>query len=593
PGASSSTSARLSYTHAWKNASFSSSFYRQSQLGVVLPTQVNGSILQSLGILPPGYVDIVQGIFRSPAGCSASPSVPFGAQNLYFRTPIGGAQRLYEGATVSGYFSLGGLVVQPYYNVTVVHANSADLRIDNPYSTTISGAQLPGQPLHRAGLTLDYKAKGSALEWIADAQYTGPNNGNNLPAYTTFDAGLQATLQRGTLAFAVSNITNTYSGIFRSPVNSVPQQTQGGLPIPTLAAPLAPRSYSFTYNFRTGAKPGSVASALPNDSARGDGPGGPGGRGGRGQGGFGRFFQPLPSVAPADPLALNTSAACTSDGQAQAKAVLDPVKAYIAQIEAAKTAAGYPATMPAPMIPNVTVTYHGLGSTYALSIIDKSASRLRATFPCLTLHIATQDDVKARDLYQSPQSVFFVPSITYMPSVGLYFAQRPPQSGQESFRLYKLPTVAPKAPFAVMASDRCTSDLKSTATQLLDELQKHFAGGAPTPSWTITPHVAKSGTYYELSSDDVSAIPAILQCGRVATATTDELTLLGWNAPAPSPSPSSSTGANGRSNGRGNGGGFGGFGRGGGLNFTPTLGIYLVRNPPPSPAPQGSPSPQP
>ncbi|MDQ2991211.1 MAG: TonB-dependent receptor, partial [Candidatus Eremiobacteraeota bacterium] len=89
PGASSSTSARLSYTHAWKNASFSSSFYRQSQLGVVLPTQVNGSILQSLGVLPPGYVGIVRGIFQSPAGCGAAPSVPFGAQNLYFRTPIG------------------------------------------------------------------------------------------------------------------------------------------------------------------------------------------------------------------------------------------------------------------------------------------------------------------------------------------------------------------------------------------------------------------------------------------------------------------------------------------------------------------------
>jgi len=585
PGSSSSTSARLSYTHAWKGASISTSLYRQSQVDIVLPTLVNGSVLQTLGVLPPGYVGTVQNIFRSPAGCNAPPSVPFGAQNLYFRTPIGGAVRLYEGGSVSGYFTLGDLVAQPYYDVSVVQANSNDVRIDNPYSLTISGAQLPNQPLHRAGLTLDYKAKGSALEWIADAQYTGSNNGNNLPAYTTFDAGVQATLTHGTLTFAMSNITNAYSGIFSSPLNAVPQQTAGGALIPTLATPLAPRSVSFTYNFKTGPKP-SGGSAVPDLSGGEGGPGGRGGRGGR-QGGFGRFSQPLPASAPADPLSVTPSAACTGDGQTQAKAVLDPIKAYVAQIEAAKTPAGYPTTMPAPAIPNVTVTYHGLGSTYALSIVDKSASRLRAVFPCLTLHIATQDDVAKRNLYQPPNSVFFVPSITFMPSVGLYFAQRPPQSGQESFRFYKLPKTAPKAPFAVIASDRCTADLKGTATQLLGELQKHFATGAPTPSWTITPHVEKSGTYYELSSDDVSAIPAILQCGHVATATRDDLVALGWDTPAPAPAP----GATPRPAGARGGGGGGGFR---GLSYAPPFGIYLVRSNPAQGGPGGSsPSPSP
>jgi len=587
PGASSSTSARLNYTHAWKGASLSGSLYRQSQVDIVLPTLVNGSVLQTLGVLPPGYVGIVQGIFQSPAGCNAPPSVPFGAQNLYFRTPIGGAVRLYEGASVSGYFTLGNLVAQPYYDISVVQANSSDVRINNPYSTTISGTQLPGQPLHRAGLTLDYKAKGSALEWIADAQYTGANNGNDLPAYTTFDAGVQATLARGTLTFAVSNITNAYAGIFSSPLNAVPQQTAGGFLVPTLASPLAPRSVSFTYNFKTGAKPG--ASATAPDLSNGE----DGGRGSRGRGGFGRFGGPLPATAPADPLAVTPSAACTSDGQAQAKAVLDPIKAYVAQIEAAKTPAGYPATMPAPVIPGVTVTYHGLGSTYALSIVDKSVSRLRAVFPCLTLHIASQDDVKNRNLYQPPNSVFFVPSITFMPSVGLYFAQRPPQSGQESFRFYKLPATPPKAPFAVVASDRCTSDLKGTATQLLGELQKHFATGAPTPSWTITPHVQKSGTSYELSSDDVSTIPAILQCARVATATRDELVAIGWDTPAPTPAPGATPRPAGARGGNGQGGG--GFR---GLSYAPALGIYLERNNPvqggpgaPSPSPSPSPTP--
>lgn len=578
PATSSSTSARLSYTHAWKTGSISTSLYRQSQLGVVLPTEVNGSVLDALGALPPGYLGIAQGIFRSPAGCNAPPSVPFGAQNLYFRTPIGGAERLYEGGSVSGFISFGGLVVQPFYDVTVVQAISGDPRIDNPYSTTISGSQQPNQPLHRAGLTLDYKSTPNArVEWIADAQYTGPNNAFNLPAFTTFDAGVSTLLGRGSLTFAMSNITDTYGGIFTSPLNAVPQQTAGGILLPTLARPVAPRAISFTYSFKTGqgAKQDTAAGAI----SRGGG-GGPGGRGGRG-GRFGGFGQPLPSTAPTDPFALNTaSQRCTTDDQAQAKPVLDAIKAYVAQIEAAKTATGYPATMPAPMVAGLTLTYHGLGTTYALSISDTSISRERAIFPCLTMHIATQDDVKNRSLYQAPASVFFVPSVTYMPAVGLYFAPRQPQTGQETFRLYKLPAKPPKTPFAVIPSDRCTSDLKGTATQLLGELQRHFATGAPAPSWTITPHVAKSGTYYELGNDDVSAIPAILECGRVATATTDELTPLGWNPPALAPAPTPSVSPSpGRGSGR----------RGAGLNYTPALGIYLIRNAPPSPSPSPTP----
>jgi uncharacterized membrane protein YgcG len=598
PGASSSTSARLSYSHTWKTGVISTSLYRQSQLDVVLPTEVNGSILETLGVLPPGYVGIAQGIFQSPAGCGAPPSVPFGAQNLYFRTPIGEVERLYEGGSVTGFVSFGGLIVQPFYDVTVVQPISNSPLIDNPYSTTISGSQQPNQPLHRAGIVLDYKSSPNArLEWIADAQYTGANNGFNLPAYTTYDAGVQMQFNHGALNVAMSNITNTFGGIFTSPLNAVPQQTAGGILLPTLARPVAPRAISFTYIIKTG------QGVKQDTSTRAVQPGGgPGGRGGRGGGRFGGFGQPLPSTAPTDPFAMNTaSQRCTADDQKQAQPVLDAIKAYVAQIEAAKTATGYPATMPAPVVPGLTLTYHGLGSTYALSVADKSISRQRAIFPCLTLHIATADDVKNRSLYQEPASIFFAPSVTYMPAVGLYFAPRPPQSGQETFRLYKLPATPPKAPFAVTPSDRCTSDLKSTATQLLGELQKHFATGAPTPSWTITPHVAKSGTYYELGNDDVSAIPAILQCGRVATATTVELTPLGWNPPAPavtptpsaSPSPGRGNGRGNRGNGNGAGGnGGGGFGgRGGGLNYTPALGIYLVRNNPPVPVASPTPSP--
>ena len=82
-------------------------------------------------------------------------------------------------------------------------------------------------PLQKAGIVLDYKAPNSMFEWLADAQHVGANNPNNLPAYTTFDAGVTAQLTRGTLTFAATNITNAYAGVFASPANAVPFTTAG------------------------------------------------------------------------------------------------------------------------------------------------------------------------------------------------------------------------------------------------------------------------------------------------------------------------------------------------------------------------------
>ena len=89
---------------------------------------------------------------------------------------------------------------------------------------------------------LDYKAPHSMLEWLADAQHVSANNPNDLPAYTTYDAGVTAQLTRGTLTFAATNISNTYAGVFSSPANAVPYTTEGGFVIPNIARPLTPRA---------------------------------------------------------------------------------------------------------------------------------------------------------------------------------------------------------------------------------------------------------------------------------------------------------------------------------------------------------------
>jgi TonB-dependent Receptor Plug Domain len=580
PQNNSSNSVRLSYTHAVQGGNVSLTLYLQEQNGVLLPVYVNGAILNGLGQLPVGYLQEVAAIYNSPAGCNAPPSTPFNAQQLYFTTPVAGVQRLYQGAELTGYLTVGNLVIEPYYNVTGAQANSASYLFDNPYSITIPGQQLPNVPLQKAGLVLDYKAPHSILEWLADAQHVGANNPNNLPAYTTFDAGVTAQLQRGTLTFAATNITNTYSGIFATPANAVPFTTLGGTVIPNIARPLMPRTVSATYSVRFG--PGAVSSQtgtafrargpgggggggfFGGPSGPGGGPGGPGGPGGGQGGGLRSFFSPLPQTPPADPFAVGANpTACSAENAGKARQLSTELKAYQAQIEAARTAAGYPATMAAPSLSDATVTYHGLGATYALAITPKGTGMLRSLAGCIALHIARADDVTQHKLYAPSSPLFFVPQITFMPAVGLYIVARQQTPGQEAFRVYKLPAAnaPPKTPFAVRAAAACTGPVRNLATPALDELNKHFTAGAPTPSWTITPHVAKGGTWYELDPGDPTVVPALLYCGHVATTTAAELAQRGFDGKLVPE-----------------------------LNYTPSLGIYLV---PPVPRQQPAPSPAP
>ena len=533
----------------------SAQVYRQVQNGVLFPVDVNGTALVGSGIFPPNYFATAQNTFVN--ACGVPIGTPFGPQNTYFSTPIAGVQRIYEGFHLNGYFTFGNLVVQPFYDTQVAVANSNDPRFTNPYAITISGAQLPNVPLHRAGLLLDYKPPRSVFEYLVNANYTGSNNGQNLPAYTTVDAGLNWLTPRGAVTFAASNIFNTYGGIFATSQGAVPYVTASGGLIPTVARPNTPRQYSVSYAVRFGQNVPQTTSNAPSlASTMGEGGSG-GGRGGLrvvgggAQGAALRQMLQLPQNPPTNPFALNSWAACNPDSQKIMQPVLDALKAYTAQIEASKTSTGYPATGPTPpVLPGVVVQYHGLGSTYAVSVSTTKTALLRPVFGCVTFHIADQQAAQQRNLYVEPSagSMFARPTLTFMPAVGLYIARQPPSAGQETIRTYKLPTTAPKTPFAYNPkSPTCTADLRSAAQTALNELQAHFTKGAATPDWTITPHTAKTGTWYTLQPEDLTSAAALVGCGRVSSGVRDDLTKLGWDG-APPPS----------------------------LSYTPDLGLYIV-----------------
>ncbi|HVA33351.1 MAG TPA: TonB-dependent receptor, partial [Candidatus Baltobacteraceae bacterium] len=516
PGTSSSTSARVSYTRTLHAGSVSLSLYRQVQSGVLLPAYVNGTELESQ--FPLGYLQQVQAFYDSPAGCNAKSAASFGAQQLYFMTPIANARRIYEGGALTGYVTLGDLVVQPYYDVTVAEAISGTPLLQDPYAITISGSQLPNVPFGRAGIVLDFKAPHSILEWLADAQYVGKNNPNNLPAYTTFDAGVTAQLATGTLTFAASNVTGTFAGVFAGPNDAVPYVTLGGYTVGTTARPLAPRTYSLTYGlkFGRGAVTTQTTSAF---TAR------------RGPGGRPRFFAPLPASAPSDPFAVGADPQrCGSENLAKAQQLSSELKAAVAQIEAAKTPSGYPDTVALTPLADAALTYHGLGATYALTITPRLTGGFRAVAGCFTLHVARADEVAQRKLYTASSPLFFIPQLTFMPNVGLYIVARQPQAGREMFRVYKLPATAPSDPFALRASPTCTAQAKNLATQSLGELHAYFANGTKPTSWTISAHAAKSGTWYELEAGDPTIVPVLLACARVAAATAQEIGTRGYGS---------------------------------------------------------------
>jgi hypothetical protein len=585
PEASSSTSTNLTYTRSWIGGDIGVRLYRQMQNNTLLPTDVNGSILLANGTITPAYIASVQQIFQSSAGCGAT--TPFSPTQLYFSTPVAGVNRLYQGVQITGYATIGNLIVQPFWNTTVSQAISNSPLINNPYSITQSGQQLPNVPLQRAGVIFDYKARHSFLEYYADAQYYGRNNPNNLPAYTQFDAAVNATFSKGNLTVAASNIFGTYAGIFSSYANAVPFYTQSGMIVPNVARPLTPRTYTVTYTIRYG--PGALGNThLAQSTPQGGGGGGRGGGGGPGGGGF--RPQPLPSTAPSNPLDVSSDdQRCPADAHVTALQLSNELKAYVAQIEAAKTAAGYPATMPPPQITDATVTYHGMGSTYALTIqphFQNEASTLRLAseelaapspsprpaasgqgeqrggnargggqfrvfFGCLTLHIAQPDEVSAHNLYTPGSTLFGAPQITFMPSVGLYAVARQQQAGQESFRVYTLPSAPPKDPFEVRTASECAGDLKNTATEALGELRAYFANGTTPHLWTIAAHTAKNGTWYSLAPGDPTLVLPLLYCGHVAAATPQDVVPKGWDG-AMQPN----------------------------LNYNAAWGLYLVRQPP-------------
>jgi hypothetical protein len=345
PSHQSAASYDLSWIHQWGHGQFSLDTYRQTQGGQLVTAAVTGN---SLGISDPSnpFYQAVTGYFNNVCGAPAGGGT---YPNMYVQEPIGGTTRVYQGYTATANIGIGkNLVLIPSFTTSSADVISADPRYLGLDSTLILGAQLPGRPLHTGNLTLDGLVVPLGLEVLANAHYVGIGNNQNISPYVTVNAGLSHAAGIGRLTVFASNLFNTESGEFSTLLYAVPTPLSGGGELIQAARPNGPRTYTVTYSFNTGARPGAgfarprnLGTAAATSSASPPP---------RGALGFGRLSL-IPPPAGTDPLSLATARPeCTADLQPMATKVL-------AQIGAAASA--YAAGHPLPEIDGLTVTPHG------------------------------------------------------------------------------------------------------------------------------------------------------------------------------------------------------------------------------------------
>jgi hypothetical protein len=341
PGPQSSLSYDLAWTHQWSHGQFSIDAYRQSQSGQLISAAVTAN---SLGLVGTPYFNDIAQYFGTVCGANFGPT-----PTVYVQQQIGGTTRVYQGYTATAQIGIGkNVVLIPSFSTTGAAVTAANPLYTGLDSTLVLNAQIPGRPLHTGNLTVDAYQPQSGLEFLANAHYVGANNNQHIAPYVLVNAGISHAVGLGRLTFFASNLFNTESGTFSTLLYAQPIPLSGGGTLLQAANPNAPRQYTVTYSFNTGARPGAGFSRGARASTTAAGGAGGAQRGGLG---FGQLkFVPPP--AGTDPLTLDGSRPeCTAE-------LRPAVQTALAQLKAVADAyASGAATL--PPVKGIDVSAHG------------------------------------------------------------------------------------------------------------------------------------------------------------------------------------------------------------------------------------------
>ncbi len=461
--------------------------------------------------VPPGYAASAAAFAASPYVCG-SPAL--GSLAFVSYQP---ANQISRGATLAGTLEIGKALIAGYASVQSRFVTDA-----TPATAALTpvGAQVPGTPLHRAGLVATAKL-GRVIDLLANVSYTAANNPNRLPGYTVFNAGLATPLREGSLAIVGTNLGNTHPGPFvpASGVFALPRA--GAAPLALAATPLAPRAVALTYTVRVG-RLGATGSGAGNaDASNADD---------QDHGGVEIRIRAVPLREGAHPDALKIDPdndACTPAAARVAQPVMDAMGRIAADAERAKSAGRYPTTLRTGRanVNGVTLEYtpYDDGGRFAVAAGAPLAAAA-AVINCARVAVVSADDRAKFHAYappDDPKGLF----VAYTPLLGIYLVP-PKQMERGATRVNAStepePAAAPADPYAERAAPACPAASKPVADAIVVAVRAARAAqraGSPVPPSDVAEIVASGkppGEWLEIKSRDPIAQAAVIQCLHVA-----------------------------------------------------------------------------
>jgi hypothetical protein len=461
--------------------------------------------------LPPGYLGAVGAFGSSPFVCGSA----VGALAFTSYQP---ANQMNRGATVAGTLEIGKALIAGFASVQsrfVTDATAATAAL------TPVGTQVPGTPLHRAGLVATAKL-GKSVDVLANVSYTAANNPNRLPAYTVFNAGFAAPLRTGSIAIVGTNLGNAHAGPFASRTDTFALSRIGAGPLALAATPLAPRAVGVTYTVRVG-RLGAAGSGAGTADASPPGEDDP-------HDGVEIRIRANPLREGAHPNALQIDPdndACTPAAARLAQPVMNAMGRIAASAERAKSGGKYPAALTdgTAVESGVTLTYMPYDDGARFVVAAASSPRAGAALVnCARLSVvqSPEDREKFHAYVPEKQSGFFV---AYTPALGIYFA--PPAQAARGATMVRAsvdpePSAPPADPFALRAAPACPAGSKPVADAIVAAVRAARSAqraGAPLPAAEIaeiTAHGPASSGWLEIKPADPMAQGAMTQCVHVA-----------------------------------------------------------------------------
>lgn len=361
----SATAVNASWAHRFNGgATLSATAFSQLQTGQLINALIAepGSYFNSAGI---GYLQTLDAAYHSPSVCGLQGASP----TVYVQEAVAGTRRLYQGVDLSGRFELTPYIaILPSYSMNFAVLEAASSRLDDGPSTTIVGSQLPNRPIHKGNITFDGLIPRPGIELLANAQYVGGNNQQNLGSYVNVSFGASHKFGPGQVTLFENNAFNAYAGIFAGNSDAQPLALSNGARLPAAATPLLPRTVFLSYGVAVGGPapgpafrqfqhariaqfqptPEPSQSSAPRRSRR---------------------FTSYPPPAGTDPLALAASRdSCDAAAQGVAKPLFDALHAYVAAYEKGDTT---------PAVPGIKLTLHKTAAGSAVPYFIEVASSAR------------------------------------------------------------------------------------------------------------------------------------------------------------------------------------------------------------------------